>query len=87
MPLGIITKMVLGATRLFYKGGTSTNYKSGTGISCKGGTSVVYKDRTPAVCSLLFLLLFSQYMYHTHLENIQIFVILTFTKFFRFMIQ
>ena len=87
--------MVLGATRLFYKGGTgigykggtSTNYKSGTGISCKGGTSVVYKDRTPAVCSLLFLLLFSQYMYHTHLENIQIFVILTFTKFFRFMIQ
>ena len=92
MALGIITKMPLGGTGIGYKGGTSTNYKSGTGISCKGGTSVFFidgtsadcKGRTPVVCSLFFFYLFSHYMYHTHLENIQIFAILTFTKFFRF---
>jgi hypothetical protein len=73
---GGITTMPLGGTGIGYKGGTSTSYKS--------GTSADYKGRTPVVCSLFFFLLFSQYMYHTHLENIQIFVILTFTNFFRF---
>ena len=79
--------MFIGGTRLFYKGGTGISCKGGTSVVYNDGTSVVYKGRTPAVCSLLFLHLFSQYMYHTHLENIQIFAILTFTKFFRFMIQ
>ena len=91
-PLGIITKMLLGATRLFYKegtgisykGGTSTSYKSGTSVFFIIGTSADYKGRTHVVCSLFFFYLFSHYMYHTQIQNIQIFVILTFTKFFRF---
>ena len=71
--------MFIGGTRLFYKGGTSVN--------CNGGTSVDYNDGMLVVCAVRFMYLFYSYMYHTHLENIQIFAILTFTKFFRFMIQ
>ena len=76
--------MVGVALPYFYKVGTGYHYKGGTGLFYKGGTSVDYNAGTPVVCSLLFFYLFSHYMYHTHLENIQIFAILTFTKFFRF---
>jgi len=74
--LGIITKMALGIITKYYKGGTS--------VCLIAGTSTSYNAGTPIVCSLLFFYLFSHYMYHTHLQNIQIFAILVFTKFFRF---
>jgi hypothetical protein len=76
--------MVGGGIAIFYKAGTRVGYKGGTSTSYKDGTGADYKGRTPLVCSLLFFYLFSLYMYHTHLKNIQIFAILTFTKFFRF---
>ena len=81
---GSITIFYKEGTGLSYKGGTSTSYTSGTGIAYKDGTGADCKVRTPVVCSLFFFYLFSHYMYHTHLKNIQIFAILTFTKFFRF---
>jgi hypothetical protein len=76
--------MVGGGITLFYKAGTRVGYKGGTSTSYKDGTGADYKGRTPVVCSLFFFYLFSHYMYHTQLQNIQIFAILTFTKFFRF---
>jgi len=84
MALGVITKYYKGGTTLNYKRRTTLVYKGGTSVYFITGTSTNYNNLTQAVCSLLFFYLFSHYMYHTQLQNIQIFAILVFTKFFRF---